>query len=162
MRRRGYTLVELLVLIALVCAVIGGAMMALGSLPGAILLGPLGLFFGLAILLSLKGAWDSNVALPGLLRTLDRLNAEEGDLEPALARLKRLRIPASLLEEVLLPRLELDGPCRSHYLEILGDRAIGRPRVEERICRMTEEPDPLAPRAREILERSRPKAPPAG
>ncbi len=161
MKKRGCTLVELLVLIALVSAVIGGVVMAFGGLQGAVLLAPLGLIFGMALLLSLKGAWDSRVSLPRLLRTLDRMDAEEGDVEPAIGRLKRLWIPASLLEEVLLPRLDLDGPCRSQYLEILGDRAMGRPRVEERFCRMTEEPDPLAPRARELLERSGRKAPPA-
>lgn len=162
MKRRGCTWVELLVLIALASAVLGGVTMAFGRMRGTILLAPLGFILGLALLISLKGAWDSRVSLPRLLRTLDRLDAEEGDVEPAIGRLKRLWVPASRLEEALLPRLDLDGPCRAHYLEVLGSRGTGRPRVEERLCRMTEEADPLAPRAREILMLWRPKAPPVG
>lgn len=152
MKRRGFTLVDLLVAIALVTAGIGAVDGFLGRERWGWLFFPLAIVLAFALLCLMKSTWDSQVTLPRVLRRLDHLNEIEGKIDREIGRLNRLWISVPRLEEALLPRLDLDGPCRRAYLEILG-RYARRRAIGERLRALAQEPDPLAPRAREILAR---------
>lgn len=152
MKRRGFTFVGLLVFILVGAAFLAGpAVATCGQENSGWFLLPAGLLVGLILLAALKGVWDTRISLPRLMGRLDRLDRNEGDIEPGILRLKSLWVSIEALEESLLPRLDVEGRCRRAYLEILGKSAGWRPRIEERIRQLSEEPDPLAPLAREIL-----------
>jgi hypothetical protein len=150
MKRRGVTLVELLVLMSLAGAIFGVFVGVFGRDAGGCLI-PAASLLSLFLFIPARCLWDSRIALPRLIRRLDHLNETEGKIDREIGRLCGLWVSPRRLEETLLPRLDVDGPCRQEYLEILG-RSVGwRPRIQERFRQMAEEPDPLAPRAREIL-----------
>jgi hypothetical protein len=147
-RRGGFALVHLLLTTSLLLAIVGIVAGLLQTDRWGWHFAPLGI---LGCLFALKYLWDSRVALPRILQRLDRLNVEEGEAAPDIERLGGLWVSARSLERTLLPRLDLDGSCRRYYLELLAQRAIGRRTVQDRLRHLSEEPDPLAPRAREIL-----------
>jgi prepilin-type N-terminal cleavage/methylation domain-containing protein len=152
MKRRGMTLIELLVVVFLVGSICSGVAGVVDREARGCLL-PLAAIMAFILVLFIKRCWDSRVAFPRLLRQLDRLNETEGEIGPAIGRLHRLWVSAGALEAALLPRIDLDGQCRAAYLDILG-RYVCRRAVKERLMHLAQEPDPLAPRAREILAQS--------